>query len=114
MLGIGIVVVAVHFMAREVPGVGIAVPIFIPPLMTAPVAVSISRRHAAALAYIAGSLGTLVGADLMNIGRLRGLGVPIASIGGAGKFDGIFLTGLVAVLLAGILGARPHGRRYEQ
>jgi uncharacterized membrane protein len=108
VLGVGIVAVAVHLMAHTVPGVGIAVPLFIPPLITALVAVSISRWSAGPLAYISGSLGTLVGADLWNLGKLRGLGAPVASIGGAGKFDGIFLTGIVAVLLAGIL--RGHRR----
>ena len=110
LLAVGIVAVAIHFMARPVPGVGIAVPIFIPPLITAVVAVSISRWYAGPLAYIAGSLGTLVGADLLNLSKLRGLGAPIASIGGAGKFDGIFLTGIVAVLLASILGGRRRVR----
>ena len=51
-------------------------------------------------AYISGSLGTLIGADLLNLGKIQGLGAPVASIGGAGTFDGIFLTGIVAVLLA--------------
>ena len=46
------------------------------------------------LAYVAGSLGTLIGADLLNLGNVRGLGAPIASIGGAGAFDGIFLIDL--------------------
>jgi uncharacterized membrane protein len=110
LLAVGIVAVAVHLMAHPVPGVGIAVPIFIPPLITAIVAVSISRWYAGPLAYIAGSLGTLLGADLWNLGKLRGLGAPIASIGGAGKFDGIFLTGIVAVLLAGILRGRRRVR----
>jgi uncharacterized membrane protein len=45
-------------------------------------------------------LGTLIGADLMNLGHLHGLAAPVASIGGAGTFDGIFLTGILAVLLA--------------
>jgi uncharacterized membrane protein len=53
------------------------------------------------LAYIGGSIGTLVGADLLNLGKLQGLGAPVASIGGAGTFDGIFLTGVLAVLTAG-------------
>jgi uncharacterized membrane protein len=106
VVGIGIVALAVHLMAHPVPGVGIAVPIFIPPLITAVVAVLLSRWRAAPLAYISGSLGTLIGADLMNLGKIRGLGAPVASIGGAGKFDGIFLTGIVAVLFAGILGGR--------
>ena len=58
------------------------------------------------MAYIAGSMGTLIGADLLNLGRIRGLGAPIASIGGAGKYDAIFMTGLIAVLLAGFFGSR--------
>lgn len=59
-----------------------------------------SRRFAAPLACIAGSLGTLIGADHLNLGSIQGLGVRIASIGGAGTFEGIFLTGIIAVLLA--------------
>jgi uncharacterized membrane protein len=45
------------------------------------------------------------------LNKVRDLGAPVASIGGAGKFDGIFLTGVVAVLLAGILGGRRRARR---
>ena len=40
------------------------------------------------------------------IPSIGGLGAPIASIGGAGTFDGIFLTGILAVLLAGIASPR--------
>ena len=114
LLAVGIVALAVHHLAHPVPGVGIAVPIFIPPLIAALVAMSLSRRRAGPLAYIAGSLGTLVGADLLNLGKIRGLGAPVASIGGAGKFDGIFLAGIVAVLLAGLLGERPRTSRRER
>jgi uncharacterized membrane protein len=39
-------------------------------------------------------------ADLLNLGKITGLGAPVASIGGAGTFDGIFLTGILAVLIA--------------
>jgi uncharacterized membrane protein len=95
-----LVAVIVHMLAYPVQGVGIAVPIFIPPVVTAIVAVLIAREHAAVLAYVGGSLGTLIGADLLNLGVMRGLGAPVASIGGAGTFDGIFLTGVLAVLLA--------------
>jgi len=42
----------------------------------------------------------LIGADLLHLKDIRKLGTPVASIGGAGTFDGIFLTGIVAVLLA--------------
>ncbi|MCL2430132.1 MAG: DUF1614 domain-containing protein [Alphaproteobacteria bacterium] len=95
-----IVTVIIHMLAYPVQGVGIAVPVFVPPVATAIVALLIAHRHAAVLAYAGGSLGTLIGADLLNLGVVRGLGAPVASIGGAGTFDGIFLTGIVAVLLA--------------
>lgn len=96
-----IVAVVVHQLARPIHGVGIAVPIIAPPLVTAVTALVLSRQFAAPLAYVGGSLGTLIGADLLNLDQLRGLGAPVASIGGAGTFDGIFLTGILAVLLAG-------------
>ena len=111
LLAVALVTVVVHWMAHPVPGVGIAEPIFVPPLVTVIVAFAISRDHAPALAYVAGSLGTLIGADLLNLGAVQGLGAPVASIGGAGKFDGIFLTGLIAVLLASILTRRQHEPR---
>jgi uncharacterized membrane protein len=91
-----------YMLARPVPGVGIALPMIVPPLATAFVALLLSRDDAAPLAYIGGSLGTLIGADLMNLGNIRGLGAPVASIGGAGTFDGIFLTAIIAVLIASI------------
>jgi uncharacterized membrane protein len=95
-----VVAAIVHMLAYPVQGVGIAVPIFVPPIVTAIIAVLIAREHAAVLAYVGGSIGTLIGADLLNLGVVRGLGAPVASIGGAGTFDGIFLTGILAVLLA--------------
>jgi uncharacterized membrane protein len=103
LLGVALVTVLVHFMAHPVRGVGIAVPIFIPPVAATVVAVILSRGYAPALAYISGSMGTLIGADILNLGKIRGLGAPIASIGGAGTFDGIFLTGILAVLIASFI-----------
>lgn len=100
LVAIAIVAVVVHAIARQVPDVGIAVPTFIPPIVAAVVAVVLSRQNAAPLAYIAGSMGILVGADLTNLNHLTALGGSVASIGGAGTFDGIFLTGILAVLLA--------------
>ena len=92
-----------YHMATPVPGLGIAEPVLVPPLVTAGVALLLSRKYAPPLAYVAGSLGTLIGADLLNIDKIQGLGAPVASIGGAGTFDGIFLTAIVAVLLASIM-----------
>jgi uncharacterized membrane protein len=103
------ITVVIHSMATPVPGIGIAVPVFAPVAATAIVAFMLSREFAAPLAYIGGSMGTLIGADLLNLDKIGGLGAPVASIGGAGTFDGIFLTGILAVLLAGIASpSRPR------
>ncbi|MGA7995274.1 MAG: DUF1614 domain-containing protein [Bradyrhizobium sp.] len=99
----------IHMMATPVHGLGIAVPVFAPVVTTAILAFILSREYAAPLAYIGGSMGTLIGADLLNLDKISGLGAPVASIGGAGTFDGIFLTGILAVLLAGIASpSRPR------
>jgi len=89
-----------YWLSRPIPGLGIAEPVFVPSVTTAIVALLLSREQAAPLAYIGGSLGALIGADLLNLGNIRGLGAPVASIGGAGTFDGIFMIGIVAVLIA--------------
>jgi uncharacterized membrane protein len=99
----------IHSMATPVPGLGIAVPVFVPVVATAILAFILSREYAPPLAYIGGSMGTLIGADLLNLDKVGSLGAPVASIGGAGTFDGIFLTGILAVLLAGIASpSRPR------
>jgi uncharacterized membrane protein len=102
ILAVAVVAAVCNWMAEPVPGLGIALPVFIPALITGITALVLSRDHAAQLAYIGGSLGTLIGADLLNLGDISGIGAPVASIGGAGTFDGIFLTGILAVLLASL------------
>ena len=108
--GIAVVALACHLLATPVPGLGIAEPIFVPCVITTIMALALSRRHAGALAYICGSLGTLIGADLTNLGKIQGLGAPVASIGGAGTFDGIFVIGLLSVVYAGWFAAREARR----
>lgn len=100
ILGIAIMTLAVYAMAEPVPGMGISLPTLIPALLAALVALLLDRRRAPPLAYVSGTLGVLIGADLLNLGLIGSLGAPVASIGGAGTFDGVFLTGLIAVLLA--------------
>ena len=74
---------------------------FIPPIAAAVSALILSPAHPLTIAYVSGVLGTLIGADLLNLRKIPKLGAPVASIGGAGTFDGVFLTGIIAVLLAG-------------
>ena len=102
LIGVAIVTAIVHRFAMPVPGMGIATPMLIPPIVAAACGYFLgsSQHHRDAVAFISGVIGTLIGADLLNLRKLRDLGAPVASIGGAGTFDGIFLTGIVAVLLA--------------
>lgn len=95
-----IVALVVNRFARPVRGVGIAVPILIAPLSALLAGVVLAAGDLPRVAYISGTLGTLIGADLLNLGKIKELGAPVASIGGAGTFDGIFVTGILAVLLA--------------
>jgi uncharacterized membrane protein len=106
LAGIGLVTLVVHAVAYPVKGLGIAEPLFVPPLIAAAAGLIFARKSAPALAYVSGTLGTIVGADLLNLNRVRELEAPVVSIGGAGTFDGIFLTGIVAVLMAALLTPR--------
>lgn len=99
IIGIIVVSIVIHLFAKPVKGVGIAVPFFIPPIITVIVALLLSRQYTPSIAYISGTIGTLIGADLLNLKRINELEAPVVSIGGAGTFDGIFLTGIISTLL---------------
>lgn len=86
--------------SRPIKGLGIGIPVFIAPVSAALSALIISPEHSAPLAYICGTLGVLIGADLFRLKDIKHIGAPVAVIGGAGTFDGIFFTGIIAVLLA--------------
>jgi len=99
-LALAAVTYVVYRVARPIPGVGIATPMFVPPIVAALGAYLFNPQWAPATAYVAGTLGTLIGADLLHLDKIKQLKAPVASIGGAGTFDGIFLTGILAVLLS--------------
>ncbi len=111
LVALGAVTLIVHRVATPVAGVGIAIPPLVGPLSAAAAALLMDRRTPSRTAFIAGTLGSLIGADLMNLGKIPGIGAPVASIGGAGTFDGVFMTGIVAVLLAGIPESLVPSRR---
>ncbi|WMJ07642.1 DUF1614 domain-containing protein [Nitrosomonas sp. sh817] len=100
LLGITIITIISYFFSRPIPRLGIAMPILVAPISAALVGLLISPEQSAPLAYISGTLGVLIGADLLRIKDISRLGTPFASIGGAGTFDGIFITGIVAAMLA--------------
>jgi len=102
LIGVAIVASVTKLIAKPVKGIGIITPAFVAPVVAAIVAVMIAPGSALVVAYVSGVLGTLIGADLLNLGKLGGLGAPVASIGGAGTFDGVFLSGIIAVIIAAL------------
>ncbi len=102
LVGIGVVTLVTRAISRPVKGVGIVTPALIPPVAAAAVALVLSPSQPLTTAYASGVLGTLIGADLLNLRVIPKLGAPVASIGGAGTFDGVFLSGIIGVLIAGI------------
>lgn len=98
-----ITTLCVYLAAKPVKGIGIATPFFVGPVVTLVVAVILGGGFglpAAGIAFVAGTLGTLIGADLLHLKDIAGHETQMLSIGGAGTFDGIFLTGIVTALLA--------------
>ena len=82
-----------------VPGLGVRIPAFIPPLAAVGLAFILSPGNKIPVAYISGVLGVIIGADILNLPHL-GSYPGIMSIGGAGVYDGIFLVGVISALLA--------------
>ncbi|MFC1803779.1 DUF1614 domain-containing protein [Thermoproteota archaeon] len=93
--------------SKFIKGLGIATPMFGPPLTTVLCVVGLSLFRSVGcpsqIAYVGGTIGALVGADLLNLNKIPDLGAPVVSIGGAGSFDGIYLTGLISVVLVLLL-----------
>ncbi len=92
--------------SRAIPGVGIAVPAFLPPLTSVVMTALLIHESYTAIpvAYVGGVLGSLIGADILRLGKelnkfIEHYGATMLSIGGAGTFDGIYLSGLIASLL---------------
>ena len=100
IIAIGLCSLVCYSFSRPIAGLGIGMPFLIAPLCAALLGLFLLPEKSAALAYVCGTLGVLIGADLLRLKDIRNMGTPLASIGGAGTFDGIFLTGFIAVLLA--------------
>jgi uncharacterized membrane protein len=100
LLAIFINTVMCYRMAKPIEGIGIAMPGLLPPLIAAMSALLLVPDQAPPVAFVAGVLGPLIGADLLHLRDVSKLSTGIASIGGAGTFDGIVLSGIVAAYLA--------------
>ncbi|CCH47336.1 DUF1614 domain-containing protein [Pseudodesulfovibrio piezophilus] len=91
-------------LSKADPFTGLRVPLFMPALMTfISVFFFVPEPFRPVAAYVAGTLGTLLGGNLLPLllPRIRNsVGAPLVSIGGAGTFGGVFIAGILAVLLA--------------
>jgi len=100
LLAIFINTMVCYWMARPIEGIGIAMPGLLPPLLAAMSALFLVPDQAPPVAFVAGVFGPLIGADLLHLRDIEKIATGIASIGGAGTFDGIVLSGIVAAYLA--------------
>ena len=89
-----------YFVARPVAGIGITMPGLLSPLVAAGLALILAPHDAPPVAFVAGVVGPLIGADLLHLKDFGGRVAGIVSIGGAGTFDGIVLSGILAAYLA--------------
>jgi uncharacterized membrane protein len=100
LVAIAVNVYACYRLARPIPKVGIALPALVPGLLAGLCGIVLHQELAPMIAFCAGVLGPLIGADLMHLKQIRSINTSVASIGGAGTFDGIVISGLLATLLA--------------
>lgn len=112
LIGIAIVASIAFFVTNPVQNKGIVAVIpyaFLPALFASIVSIFLSWKDyvkAAPLAYISGAIGVLIGADFLHLWEL--LHMPTSSptnavIGGADVFDMIFITGIIAVIVDGLV-----------
>lgn len=86
-------------LTRVVPGVGITVPGIVPGILAAAAALLLSADVAPAVTLVAGTLGPLVGADLLHLRDLKEKPVGLQSFGGAGTFDAVLFTLILSALV---------------
>jgi uncharacterized membrane protein len=112
LFGIGIVAVVTFLVTYPDPEKGIVstFPFWVLPIFAASFfSIVIARREkskAAPFAYTIGTLGVLIGADgfhLMSLLQYETQTMRVAVIGGASVFDMVFITGILAVFLDGLL-----------
>lgn len=100
LIAVAVVALVAKRVSRPISGIGIGMPMLVAPILAALLATVLDPAQRAPLAYIGGTLGVLIGTDILRLNDIRRLGARAAAIGGAGALDGVFITGLIAVLLA--------------
>ena len=119
LIGIIIVAIIAFLVTRPVENKGIVASIpyaFLPAFFASLVSIFLSWKtfqKAAPLAYISGIIGVLIGADFFHLPELLSYQISEttnAVIGGADVFDMIFMTGVIAVVLDGLIMFRQRSK----
>lgn len=100
-----LVIIMCKIFSRVIIGVGVVMNPLIAPLFSVVLSFMLFYKLPYLIpvaAYISSVLGSLIGADLLNLKKIIESSPQIISIGGMGTFDGIFMSGLFAVMLAEI------------
>ena len=105
---IGFVLVMVaggcYAMAKPDPLTGIRIPLVLPALITfLCVYFFVPEPFRPVAAYVAGTMGAILGGNLIPLVSKRfrnSVGTPMVVIGGPGIFGGVFVAGILSVLLA--------------
>ncbi|MEM0350649.1 MAG: DUF1614 domain-containing protein [Archaeoglobaceae archaeon] len=96
----------IYGFAKPIPGVGIVVPMILPPIVATASSIVVLFLSESPwillpkLSFSIGVLSALFGADILHLRDIEKIGYGVVSIGGAGTFDGIFLTGIFSVLFS--------------
>jgi len=105
LLIIAITTASSYLLSRPIPGFGIGLPLFSSAIITALATYYIIDEYVISTAYIAGTIGVMLGADaarLLFLKDIKQLGSSFVSIGGAGILDSIVLTGFIAMILVSL------------
>jgi uncharacterized membrane protein len=106
LIGIAFIAVVSYVSSAYVAGEGVVISnIYLIAIAASIIGIVLANRQwrsVGPIAYVSGSLGVLLGADLVRIGDIltyQPTSFAFASIGGAGVFDAIFLVGVLAVTI---------------
>ncbi len=109
LVGVAVVAVIAYQLSEFIAGKGVLISnIYLPSFVAAIIGVVLSKKvwnRVGPISYVSGSMGILVGADVVRLNEILAYQSPtltVLSIGGAGIFDAIFIAGIIAVTL-GIL-----------
>jgi len=103
-LAVAVVATVSGLLAKvDAEGISLHFGFLILPATAVSVALILAGRNAPQVAFIAGSLGAIIGVDLVHLREIVDLGGANGSIGGRGVFDGVFTTGIISAVLAGLL-----------